>query len=282
MTYGNQMYGQVPYNNGYNYGGMQPPKRSNVLTDEQIAMLRQKGAGFTLALTKEEVLRGQCTHLDENGYPAYITNPDGTSTCTVCGHTWRSSDLTNDDVEKATHLILDILQTIKIMYVNMPEQSCKEFMQIIPMIEKIPKLYQIASDNFRSYEGSYAGYVNGAANPFALFGTLAGNGGYANIYQYQQTQPYYNNYNNTNYGNGGGTQIYNHPQFTPPYQQPVAQNPFDANAYSAQVQQGYTPQTQGFTYNPGQPAASPTPAQPAPAPAPTAQAEVVSNGNHTP
>jgi hypothetical protein len=281
MMYGNQMYGQVPYNAGFNYAGMQqPPKRSNVLSDEQIATLRQKGAGFTLSLTKEEIFRGQCNHLDENGNPSYITNPDGSSTCTICGHTWRSIDTTKDKVEEAVQVILDILQTTKIMYVNMPEQASREFFQIIPMIEKIPQLYQVASDNFRSYEGNYAGYVNGNANPFALFGTIAGNQGYANAFQYQQTQPY-------------PQQMYQQPVYgqpvyqQPAYQQPAVQgvNPFDQNAYTAQ---GYAPQTQGFTYNPGQPAAAPTPVAPAPAapataPATTAPAaDVTTSGNHTP
>ena len=159
MIYGNQMYGQQPYaNNLYNYGGaMQPPRRSNVLTDEQIATLRQKGAGFTLALTKEEVLRGQCTHINEQGQPAYINNPDGTCTCTICGHTWKSADLSKDDVERAVQTVLDIMQTIKILYVNMPEQAGREYWQTIPLLEKLPKLYEVASDNFRSYEGNYAG-----------------------------------------------------------------------------------------------------------------------------
>jgi hypothetical protein len=286
MYYGNQPYGQqIPYNNGYNYGAVQPPKRSNVLSAEQIAGLRQKAGGFTLALTKDEVERGQCTHIDENGQPSYITNPDGTTTCTICGHTWRSVDVTKEEVEKAVQVILDILQTIKIMYVNMPEQAGREFFQIIPMLWKVPQLYQVAADNFRSYEGNLAGYMNGTANPFALFGSVVGNQGYANMWQYNQTQP-----QNMVYGQQ--------------YQQVAGANPFDANAYPGQYaaqpnpyvapQQPYTPgayapQVQGFTYNPGQPAASPTPVAPAtqtaaqPAAAPVTQpAEVTSTGNHTP
>jgi hypothetical protein len=280
MMYGNQGYGQVPYNNGYNYGAMQPPKRSNVLSDEQIATLRQKGVGFTLALTKEEILRGQCNHLDENGNPSYVTNPDGSTTCTICGHTWRSIDTTKDKVEEAVQVILDILQTTKIMYVNMPEQASREFFQIIPMIEKIPQLYQVASDNFRSYEGNYAGYMNGSANPFALFNSAIGNQGYANMWQYQQVQPQM--YQQPVQQMGYPQMQYQQPVQQPVYQQPAGVNPFDNNSYAAQ--QGYAPQTQGFTYNPGQPAQNPTPAAPAqPAQAPAAApAEVTSTGNHTP
>ena len=284
MVYGNQtqQYGQVPYNQGFNYGGMQAPRRSSVLTYEQIATLRQKGAGFTLALTKEEVLRGQCTHINEQGQPAYVTNPDGTVTCTICGHTWKSADLSNEDVERAVQTVLDIMQTVKLMYINMPEQAAREYWQTIPLIEKLPKLYQVAADNFRSYEGNYAGYMNGQMSPFAMFNTFAG-GQYANAYQYNMTQP------QQPYGyNAQGfapQQPYNAAPVQPAYPgQPV--NPFDANSQAY----GYTPGTPaGYAYNPGQPAPQVAPAQPAPAPAAPAQpaaapaeANATSNGNHTP
>lgn len=283
MVYGNQtqQYGQVPYNQGFNYGGMQAPRRSNVLTDEQIATLRQKGAGFTLALTKEEVLRGQCTHINEQGQPAYVTNPDGTVTCTICGHTWKSADLSNEDVERAVQTVLDIMQTVKLMYINMPEQAAREYWQTIPLIEKLPKLYQVAADNFRSYEGNYAGYMNGNMSPFAMFNNFAG-GQYANAYQYNMTQPQY-----------AQQPVYGQPQPAygypaQPYQAASVANPFDANA---QMYNTYTPATPaGYAYNPGQPAPQPAapaqPAQPAPAAtattAPTAEANATSNGNHTP
>lgn len=277
--------GNAFYNQGVVYGQQPQVKRANPLTREEILSLKTK-TPFSLAVTQDDINRGVCFHVDENGVPATITDPDGTTTCTVCGKKWNSNELTQDQVAEATQQILSVLQTIKLMYVNFPDQAAREFYQILPLIEKIPQLYKIAADNFRAFEGNYTnGYYNGAMNPFSIFGQIAGGNAYANAFQYQQTQPM-------------GAPMYQQPMGVPTMpmgqpayaQQPImnpptyAPNPFDAASYA---QQGaYAPATApNYAYAPGQvqpgqpvaPAAAP--AQPA---APAAPADVTSNGNHTP
>ena len=284
------MMGGVPFNTGYMYTQQPPVKPANPLTNEEIASLRNTAGQFTLAVTKDEMIRGICFHVDENGNQTTITNPDGSTTCTLCGKTWRSEGLSQEQVQEAVDNVLSILQTIKLLYINFPNQAAREYYQIIPLIEKIPGLYKIASDNFHMYEGTYLnGYANGNLNPFAVFGQI---GGYQNMYQYQQTNPYQpagqpmmgaapqqNMYN----------PIYGQPAAPAPQQAPVAGtgpvagNPFDGNSYSNPA--AYAPAMQGYAYQAG---VTPTPQPAAPAPAPAQAApvaptgEVTTSGDHTP
>lgn len=290
-------YGNMPYNQGAVYGQQPQVKRTNPLTAEEIASLRNK-TPFSLAVTQDEITRGICFHIDENGNPTTITDPDGTTTCTLCGAKWNSNELSSEQVQAATENILSVLQTIKLMYVNFPDQAAREFYQIVPLISKIPQLYKIAADNFRTFEGYQNGYYNGQPNPFMLFGQIAGGNGFANAFQYQQTQPM-----------GYGAPMMGQPGFQ---QQPMGYgaapmgqpqpagytNPFDAAAYGAAPMgqpagAGYTPATpQGYAYQPGQPVGVGQPVAPAapqgqaaqqaaPA-ASSAPAEVTTSGNHTP
>lgn len=289
--YNQPFYGNVPYNQGVMYNNQPQVKRTNPLTKEEILSLRTK-TPFSLAVTQDEVSRGICFHVDENGNPATITEPDGKTTCTVCGKSWNSNELSAEEVRVATENILSVLQTIKLMYLNFPEQAAREFYQIIPLIEKVPQLYKIAADNFRTFEGQTNGYYNGQPNPFTLFGQIAGGNGYGNAFQYQQTQPM--GYGQPTYQQPMNQPMYGQPApaYNPYAQQPA--NPFDAASYpQPQAPTGYAPATpQGYTYAPGQaaapvaqgqPVAPAAPqAQPAQAAPATAPAEVTSNGNHTP
>lgn len=283
-------YGNVPYNQGVMYNNQQPVKRTNPLTSAEINSLKTK-TPFSLAVTQDEVLRGICFHVDENGNPVTVTNGDGSTSCPICGKKWNSNELSADEVQAAADNILSVLQTIKLMYLNFPEQAAREFYQIIPLIEKVPQLYKLAADNFRTYEGYTNGYYNGQPNPFMLFGQIAGGNGFGNAFQYQQTQPMYNQ---PMYGAQPQPVAYNQPAMNPPMYGAAPANPFDAASYG-QPAGAYAPATPtGYAYAPGQaapvtqgqpvaPAAAP--AQPAAQTAPaasTAPAEVTSNGNHTP
>lgn len=290
--YNNQpYYGNMPYNQGAIYNGQpQQMRRTNPLSNEEIASMRNK-TPFSLAITQDELTRGICFHVDENGNPTTVTEPDGSTTCTLCGATWNSNELTAEQVQEATNNILSVLQTIKLMYINFPDKAAREFYQIIPLIGKVPQLYKIAADNFRTFEGYQNGYYNGMPNPFMLFGQVVGGNGYANAFQYQQTQP-------MDYGAPMSQPVYQQS-----YQQPVyngtapgyAPNPFDASSYGATPmtppQQGYAPATpQGYAYTPGvgqpvapaAPQAQPAQPQPATTTASTAPADVTTSGNHTP
>lgn len=285
MTNNQQFYSNPPYMGGYNQASMniygapgfipnpnvQPPKYSNTLTSEQIKMLRDKGDTFSLKLTEEERLRGICLHRNDDNTSALLENPDGSCTCSICHHTFSTIENSPEEVQKATDMILNILQTCKLMYLDMPPEAASEYYQIIPLIEKIPKLFSIAADNFRRHE-NIPGFLPGQSmSPFAIFNSIS-SPGYA--------FPYYNNYQQAGVGYQAPPQQPNYGGYGAPFNGMPAPG---YNPFTGQGQQqapgaippmgGYSPQNQGYAYNPqqGQPMQSQPQQAPAPNGAPTQQ-----------
>lgn len=266
-NYNNGYYGQ-PYNGaqyasqnlfgapGYSVNQTAPPKLTSTLTEEQIKQLQNTGDSFSLQLTEEDILRGVCVHRYKDGSSALIDNPDGSSTCRICQHNFYFGEYKEEEVKEATDIILNILQTTKLLYLDMPDQAAKEYYQIIPLIAKIPKLFKIAADNFRRHD-NIPGFVPGQSmNPFMIFGAMTSPGGF----QYAPVQqPGYQGYgygvpqmNQPMYGQpqppfAGGQQIppmggYNMPGANA-FGYPGASDPNMGYGYGAQ-QPAYAPQTQ--------------------------------------
>lgn len=152
----------------------QMPKTGNWLSADKYALLQKGLSQFKLSVTEEELARGQCNHYNLNGTSALIPDADGSGgcTCSICGTHFNTTDYTQDDVANATQNILDILNTIKIMYLSLDPNAALEYFQIIPFIEKVPQLYNIAVNDFKKYEGVNQ-FVNPAPqNPFNLFSMM--------------------------------------------------------------------------------------------------------------
>lgn len=236
--YNNNIGGYAP--SGYTQQTVAPHKTNNVLTKEEIKALRKSVDTFSLGLTEEEMLRGICFHKDENGQETLKDNGDGTVTCTVCGYTFDPlQSCTEDDLQRYVDNITDVLQTIKLLYIDMPTEAAREYFQIIPLINKAPKLFKIASDNFNRHE-NYNNYrFNGAPNTINLYNMLS-NGTFNTGFAPQQ-QPYPQQY--------GATPFTGAPM--PQYGAP-ATNGFGFGAPVAPQPVGYQPVTTGFGYTPNQ------------------------------
>lgn len=164
-----------PMMGGYAYQGMQnpTPKFNNVLTQEQIKQLQQKQQQFSLGLTEEERLRGICNHRSADGNSdTLVFDPvTGTARCVICGHEFKpiDPDMGLDSIRSAADTVVDILQTIKLMYIDLPAEAGAEYFQIIPLIEKIPQLFEFAAKNMAKHEiynWQYNGKNMGAVSMF--------------------------------------------------------------------------------------------------------------------
>ena len=264
------MYGNNNFNNqfgngfgqnpqyGFN-GGVVPnqqqlsPNMQSWLTPDKLALLRKGVAKFNLSVSDEELARGQCNHMS-NGKSALIPDADGSGgyTCSICGTHMNVRELTNEEVKNATDNILDILNMVKITYLSLDPSTALEYFQIIPLIEKIPKLFEIAMNDFKRYDNSTSFVQGGNQNPFTLFNSIIGpgfGGGFMNA----QPQGYYGNpqFNAAPQQYGAPAQ-YN-PAMNPMYgqyqpqqmgyqQQPMGYQPQAVNAYQPQQPMGYQPQ----------------------------------------
>lgn len=272
------MFDQTPNQNpgmpmgGYNYNGYQQPvpKVMNNLSQEEIKNLMAQTSQFSLGLTERESLQAACNHRSIDGtQDSLVYDPDtGLARCTICGYEFRPIEegASYDTIKEAADRIIDILQTIKIMYTDLPANAAREYFQIIPLIAKVPQLFEFAAKDFNKHEYNRWNYNNGNMGGMAMLQNLSNMFG-ASMGGYQQ-QPMY------------GQPAYQQPYPQQPMgmpQQPVAPVMPGANPFgypgASQPQQGvpYQPNMAGFQYQPGQvPPAPATPTVPTAAQAPAA------------
>lgn len=239
-NYGEYGYNPNPAYTGYQYQGapQQQDRQKNFLSQAEIERLMKKQNQFSLALSEEDKLRAFCNHIrsDGSGKDALVQNPDGTYTCQICGYTFKPLDAqatTRESLQAAVNDIDDVLQTIKLLFIDLDPNVAKEYFQIIPLIEKIPDLFDLAVKNYSKHDNINL-FVNGKRN----LGTAQT---FANLAAFLNGAPQ----------QGGFQQAYGAPYG----QQPQYQNPY-SNGFGTygtpQQAPGYQPQSQGFAYNPGQ------------------------------
>ena len=203
---------------GYNpmYGGYNPminpvvqpaqvvtPESQNVqfLSAEQIAELQKQPVGFQGRLTREEYLRAICTHKDTQGHYSIEETKDGSGRvkCNICGAEWNLLDLntTDEEVERICGDFLDLFQSIKTYYGNVP-LALKEIYIIAGLIGKVPQLWKVAKKYFENSSNYYQLNPNqqyGNDNAFGALGALLGGmGGNFNMFNGIQTggvNPYF-------------------------------------------------------------------------------------------
>ena len=247
---------------GYMYNPQmiqQQPKVMNVLTDEEIKTLQQTANQFSLGLTEKESLQAVCNHRKADGSEDSLVYDQltGIARCTICGYEFRPVDENTsiDDIRDLCDKTVDILQTIKLLYTDLPANAAREYFQIIPLIKKIPQLFEFAAKNFAKHEFNSWQYNNQNMGGIAMLQNLAAAFGAGQPMMMGQPamqpmgQPMM-----------GGVQ--------PMMGQPMtmgqpAVNPFGFPGASQ-------PMNQGFAYQPGQvqPQVAPTVPTPAPAAAP--------------
>ena len=273
-----QMMGQAYP--GAVYGARPTPKYTQPVTPELSKMLLQQNSDLDVRISNIDKIRSWCTHKEHGtGRPALVENADGSVTCRICGETFNLVDLSNEEeIKKHVVDIVNDMNTVKAAYADIPEEFEKSYMQIIPLLAKLPDLAKRAVQNFGMYEyytgnlqfapqGGTMNYfqaANGMANGFNVFPQNT-------MYQYpvyQQApvqQPM------------GGWAV--PPQAAPapvaqPTAAPVAAPAIDpyGMVYPGQM---FTPQAQQVPFNPlmATPGAMAAPA-PAPAPAAAPAAEV--------
>ena len=121
------------------------------LTPEQIAALRK--SSFGLMITEEYVLRARCNHVDLNGNFAAVPTADNEHRCTICDAKFSINPIDKHDIDKAVKIVADALELTKLAYGNCPDNA-KEFFIIIPLLKKIPSLYEIAMANLDKFEAA--------------------------------------------------------------------------------------------------------------------------------
>lgn len=161
------------FNNNFNnnqmgtmYGQQKLPNMSQPIDKEKYDIIRQKSPQFSLAVNEEDLYRSICTHKSIDGSNNITlvenTNPNlrGDTMCTVCGETFNYIDFSEAEVQEAVDTVIDILQTIKTRYLDLPVATIQEYFPIIALLKKIPKLYTMSNRDFSKYGNNNVNPMN--------------------------------------------------------------------------------------------------------------------------
>lgn len=167
---------------GYQYQSYGQPVYKQWLTNDELQSMIQKGGDqFSLQITEDEKNRAICNHRTADGTKDVIVpdGDDGTCRCLFCGYKFRpvSEHMTKEDIQAIVDQFVDVLQTIKVFYINFPRDAAREFFQIIPLAEKVPQLFEYAVKDYMNH-ANYDPYHYNARNmnSFAMFNSIIGGG----------------------------------------------------------------------------------------------------------
>lgn len=152
------------------YGQQRTIPMTQPLTQAEINQLKQKGPAFSLAVDPQELLASYCTHKEGNRI-VVTQNANGELYCPICGAVFKA-DWTQKEVEEAAKIVEDILQTIKLQYLTIPEAVAKQYFAMLPLIKKAPKLYEISCNEFAKQEQGNPIYDQNGQRGFAMLNML--------------------------------------------------------------------------------------------------------------
>ena len=160
-----------PYQQGTNqmYNNQATQVKMTELDPKDVKLLQDSNMNqFTLDVSEIDMIRAACPHR-KNGQYTLDETIDGEMKCSICGSKFNMVQATAEEVRMKVKEVNDILQSTKAMHLEMPIAVLKEFMPIIEMLNKVPKLHEIATSTFQKYDYNVH---QGAGNSYG-FGMLA-------------------------------------------------------------------------------------------------------------
>lgn len=169
------MYQNYNQNQNMMYGNQAPlvPKMTQPLTPEQIKDLRTNSSQFQIELSQFDINKAICTH-KENGNIVLRENGDGSVTCNICGANFNLVETDIEQVQECTRMFMNILQTIKTYFLDLPEEYIHQIFRILPVVEKIPHIYYLALNSFKKYTRDNTMNQGGYMGSFNLYNAVAG------------------------------------------------------------------------------------------------------------
>ena len=227
------------------------------LTEEEMNSLKQAHEEFTLGITKEDSLRAICMHRNMQGHSTLeaYDGVSGKAKCAICGEVFNVVDTCDDQsIKDAVDNLIDILQTTKTLYVDMPVEAAKRFYPILALLKKVPGLYKVSIENFQKHENAMNDWSYNKGTTIGNYNMLYSGFNPTINPNMMYSAPYMNAYM-------GQPAMMQQPVMGQPIAPQNQGNPFGANGQPV----AYQPQMTGFAYN-----APVAPAAPAPAAAPAA------------
>lgn len=126
-------------------------------------------------ISRVKTLKAKCTHKDGNQI-SLKENADGTFTCWICEETFRMVDDAHE-VETIVNDFIDVLNSIKCnLKDDELDENTKNLFNAIPHIKKIPTVYKMALDNFKSYDMIQPQIYQPNPNQFSFYDSIVAPG----------------------------------------------------------------------------------------------------------
>lgn len=267
------------------------PLGTNPLTEDDLKLLAAtKKKPFEI--TPEMIARAKCTHKAPAGKPnagqidGYSKDGGDTWHCNVCQAEFVIVDKSVEEINALVQYLMDVFDTIKLMWLNVPPQIIEGMYSIIPILGKLPEAYSQAKADWEA--------ANNQGKVFTAGNVYTNPGFGANAYMPTPTAyPTYTPYQQMFAGQYGMPQAAT-PQVAPQQAQTVDYSMFTTNNPLVPTAQVAAPQVAPVApANPYAPPVAPvapttTPVAPAPVapttttPAPAVQTPPVGSGTYTP
>lgn len=144
------------------------PQLTNPLSESEKEYLRKYflKEEFNLTIPKVEKLQAKCTYRDNSG-EKLLQNSDGTVTCVMCRSTFRPERCEKDELDNLIEKMVNVLETIKIMYMDIPNETVNKLIAVlIPNLKKVGPLYETAIKHYDMYSSQS---IIHCADPSKLF-----------------------------------------------------------------------------------------------------------------
>ena len=187
VNYGMPAMPGVMYNQN-----QQPIQMTNPLGARAGEMLKNGNGQPKLQITQEDYDQAICTHRYNNELQLLDLGNNKVK-CKICGAEFETVDnISKEDIETCTENMYNLLNTAKLMWLDVPDQTAQEYFQIIAAIKQAPKIYSIGNERYNKYLNTNNALVqNGYTNGFALLNNIVGPNmgmGMAPVYPYGMPQ----------------------------------------------------------------------------------------------
>ena len=173
-AYGGMPYGTAPgqfYNpspdptviGGYTYGGRPAIKATQPITPELMKFLHQHNDELDLHVSDMEKVCNWCTHKEPGTNRVAVVRqaPDSNVvTCRICGETFEIVPDLEARAAATAKDLKNIIQTIKLEYLDCPEEFLKSYSQMLSLADILTKLAARAERNYGMYEAYTGGVYN--------------------------------------------------------------------------------------------------------------------------
>ena len=260
QAFGYPTTGYAGYNpTVFNINGAQMPSGVNYLTEDESKMINvEKKKPFEIDPVEKPI--SKCTHKYLPGHPqagqiAGVPDENDILHCNVCTKDVRLLDLTQEMVDEATQYMIDIMDNIKIKWINVPQQIVEGIYTIEPILRKMPVAFKCAQESWNQATAqgkifqtnninTNTGFGPNAYTPvptqYNVYNPYMGGIVQPQVSPYMAPQPQVNPYSNP----------YAQPQVaTPAYGSPLTNNPL----VQPQPQAPVVPQAQPTVPVPGNP-----------------------------